>query len=160
MDSKRPSLAVAAFAGGSSGSQVSAFEVAFAEVKLRYSTQLTLTLNLITNKVIHENLMFEQEVFDELQRGDIYFILGHMHQGNPQWSAVLVQELLLTLRGRVGWPEEKHLTCPVLTQDKFEYIKKCHVITLPTLKIDFANADFIDDVAETSNRTMKTVGGF
>ena len=148
MDSQRPCLAITAFAGGSSGSQISAFEVAFAEMKLRFANRFVLTLNLITNKVVHENLMSEQDVFDELMRGDIYFILGHMHQGNPQWSAVLVQELLLTLRGRVGWPEGKHLTCPVLSQDKFEYINKCHMIFLPTLKIDFDNADFIEDVAQ------------
>jgi len=150
MESELPCLVVAAFAGGSSGSQVSAFEVAFAEVKLRFATRVVLTLKLITNKIIHENLMSEQALFEELLGGDIYFILGHIHQGNPQWSAILIQELLLTLRGRgrVGWPEGKHLACPVFTQDKFEYIKKCPAIALPTLKIDFSNADFIDDVIQ------------
>jgi hypothetical protein len=112
------------------------------------ATQVVLTLKLITNKTVHETLMSEEELIGELLGGDIYFVLGHIHQGNPQWSAILIQELLLTLRGRVGWPEGKHLSCPVLTQDKYKYIRSSHMITLPTLKIDFANADFIDDVVE------------
>jgi hypothetical protein len=133
MESECPHLAVAAFSGGSSGHQVSAFRVTLAEGQLRFATRAVLTLKLITNKTIHENLMSEQELFDELLGGDIYFILGHIHQGNPQWSAVLIQELLLTLRGRAGWPEGKHLSCPVLTQDKGQYIKNCHMICLPSL---------------------------
>ena len=109
-------LVVVAFAGGSSCSQVSAFTVAFAEVQLRLATQVVLTLKFITNKTAHETLMSEQDLFAELLGGDIYFILGHIHQGNSQWSALLIQEYLLTLRGRIGWPEAKHLMCPVLTQ--------------------------------------------
>ncbi len=148
MESLCPRLAVVAFAGGSKGSQVSAFTIAFTEVQLRMATQVVLTLKLITNKTVHETLMSEEELIGELLGGDIYIVLGHIHQGNPQWSAILIQELLLTLRGRVGWPEGKHLSCPVLTQDKYKYIQSCHMITLPTLKIDFVNANFIDEVTE------------
>jgi len=158
MESECPHFVVAAFAGGSSGHQVSAFQVAFAEVQLRFATRAVLTLKLITNKTAHERLMSEQELFDELLDGDIYFILGHIHQGNPQWSAVLIQELLLTLRGRVGWPEGKHLSCPVLTQDKEQYIKNCHMICLPTLRIEFSNADFTDEVTEFIHRHNEGCG--
>jgi len=152
MELERPSLVVVAFAGGSSGSQVSAFTVAFAEVQLRLATQVVLTLKIITNKTVHETLMSEHDLFAELLGGDIYFILGHIHQGNSQWSALLIQEYLLTLRGHIGWPEGKHLMCPVLTQDKHQYIKSCHMITLPTLRIDFVDADFIDAVTEFIKR--------
>jgi len=148
MEFECPRLVVVAFAGGSRGSQLSAFSIAFTEVQLRMATQVVLTLKLITNKTVHETSMSEEELFAELLGGDIYIVLGHIHQGNPQWSAILIQELLLMLRGRVGWPERKHLSCPVLTQDKYKYIQSCHMITLPTLKIDFANADFIDEVTE------------
>lgn len=158
MELERPNLVVVAFAGGSSGSQISAFTVAFTEVQLRIATQVALTLKIITNKTVHETSMSEQDLFAELLKGDIYFILGHIHQGNPQWSALLIQEYLLTLRGRIGWPEGKHLTCPVLTQDKHQYIKSCHMITLPTLKIDFAKADFIDDVKEFIKRHNEGCG--
>ena len=102
MESECPRLAVVAFAGGSGGSQISAFTIAFTEVQLQMATQVVLTLKLITNKTVHETLMSEQELIAELMGGDIYIVLGHIHQGNPQWSAILIQESLLTLRGRVG----------------------------------------------------------
>ena len=158
MELERPSLVVVAFAGGSSGSQVSAFTVAFAEVQLRLATQVVLTLKFITNKTVHETLMSEHDLFAELLGGDIYFILGYIHQGNSQWSALLIQEYLLTLRGHIGWPERKHLMCPVLTQDKLQYIKSCHMITLPTLRINFVDADFIDAVTEFIKRHDEECG--
>jgi hypothetical protein len=34
-----------------------------------------------------------------------------------------------------GFPLGKNLKCPVFTQDKFEYIRGCSHITIPTLKL-------------------------
>jgi hypothetical protein len=141
-----PCINVAAFAGGTSGSQLAAFTIAFADVQLRFTSRVELRLTVITNKQVHENLMSEEELFDQLSDAHIYFILGHIHQGNPQWSAIMIQELLLKLRGRLGWPEWKHLSCPILTQDKYRYINSCRMITIPTLKLAFDATDFTEEV--------------
>jgi hypothetical protein len=116
---------------------LAAFTIAFADVQLRFASRVELRLTVTTNKQVHEKLMSEEELFDQLSDSHIYFILGHIHQGNPQWSAIVIQELLLKLRGHLGWPEWKHLSCPILTQDKYKYIQDCHIITIPTLKLDF-----------------------
>jgi hypothetical protein len=123
-----------------------AFKIAYADMKLRFASRFEIVLNLITNKIIHENLMSEEELFDQLSATDLYFILGHVHQGNPQWSAVTIQNLMLKLRGHLGWPEWKHLSCPILTQDKYRYINSCRMITIPTLKLAFDATDFTEEV--------------
>ena len=153
-----PCINVAAFAGGVSGSQLAAFTIAFADVQLRYASKVELRLTVTTNKQVHEKLMSEEELLDQLSDADIYFIFGHIHQGNPQWSAIVIQELLLKLRGHLGWPEWKHLRCPILTQDKHKYLKSCHMITIPTLKSDFDCVDFTAEVLEFTDSNDEGCG--
>jgi len=153
-----PRIKVAAFAGGVNGSQLEAFTIAFADVKLSVASKVEIVLELTTNKNIHENLMSEEELFDQLSDADLYFILGHVHQGNPQWSAITIQDLLLKLRGHLGWPEWKHLRCPILTQDKHKYLKSCHMISIPTLKLDFDRVDFTAEVLEFADSNDEGCG--
>jgi hypothetical protein len=150
-----PRIKVAAFAGGS---QLKAFEIAFADVKLSIASRVEIVLDLTTNKNIHENSMSEEALFDHLSDADLYFILGHVHQGNPQWSAIIIQDLMLKLRGRLGWPGWKHLRCPILTQDKHKYLKSCHMITIPTLKLDFDCVDFTPAVLEFTDSNDEGCG--
>ena len=137
----RPVITFGVFGGGVSGHQVSAFCTTFAQVQLSFATRVSLRLNLITNKLVHERNMSEEEVFQQLHEADVYLILGHMHQGNPQWSAITVLDLLSVLQcsSKIGWPQRRHLTCPVFTQDKGRYIEKCRVVTIPTLKLNLEN---------------------
>ena len=130
MEGRRRELTFGVFAGGIGGSQVTAFTVEFGKAQISFAAKISLRLNLISNKQVHESGMSEQELFHRLNEADVYVILGHIHQGNPQWSAVVIQELLTELKAtrKVGWPERKHLTCPVFTQDKYQYIHKCHMV--------------------------------
>lgn len=70
-----------------------------------------------------------------LMEGDHYFILGHIHQGIEKWNVTELYQDLSWLRTRSGFPSHEQLSCPVWTQDKFEYIKGCWQITIPTLKV-------------------------
>ena len=45
-----PCIKVAAFAGGVNGSQLEAFKIAFADVKLRFAFRVEIVLNLTTKK--------------------------------------------------------------------------------------------------------------
>jgi hypothetical protein len=145
MADEKALISFAVFAGGVSGNQVSAFTTAFAETQVRMASTVVMRLNLITNKNVHESMISEEELFSQFLEADVYIILGHIHQGNPQWSAVTVKDLFCSLHGHIGWPEFKYLKCPVLTQDKHEYIKRCHMITIPTLRLDFCN-DQTDEI--------------
>ena len=132
-----PNISFVVFAGGVGGTQVAPFTTAFDEVQRDLRGRVTLTVELINNKKVHELGLLEEDVVHELLWGDVHIILGHMHQGNPQWSAVIIKELLGTMMNHIGWPSGRHLQCPVFTQDKIEYIRSCHEVTIPTLKIDF-----------------------
>lgn len=147
MEGRRRELTFGVFAGGIGGSLVTAFTVEFGKAQISFAAHVSLRLNLISNKQVHESGMSEQELFHRLNEADVYVILGHIHQGNPQWSAVVIQELLTELKAtrKVGWPERKHLTCPVFTQDKYQYIHKCHMVTIPTLRLDFGE-DLTDEI--------------
>ena len=125
------------YAGGSKGAQVDPFLIAFSRVQLMMKSSLKLRMDLITCKDVGESLMTEEELISRLWNADVHVILGHIHQGNPQWSALLIQEHLNVLADHVGWPSLEHLKCPVFTQDKYNYIKMCPEITIPTLQIDF-----------------------
>jgi hypothetical protein len=159
----RPVITFGVFGGGVSGHQVSAFCTTFAQVQLSFATRVSLRLNLITNKLVHERNMSEEEVFQQLHEADVYLILGHMHQGNPQWSAITVLDLLSVLQcsSKIGWPQRRHLTCPVFTQDKGRYIEKCRVVTIPTLKLNFGEdqlgelLDFVSKHEEGNGWVLK-----
>ena len=139
------SISFSVFSGGLYGCQVHPFTTAFDEVKVKMADTVDLRLDIITNKMIHEDDLSEEDVFMRLLEGDVHVILGHMHQGNPKWSALTTQELLGTLAKHIGWPARKYLKCPVLTQDKIQYIQRCQMVTIPTLKINFI-ADHTEEI--------------
>ena len=84
MADEKALISFAVFAGGVSGNQVSAFTTAFAETQLRMASTVVMRLNLITNKNVNESMMSEEELFSQFLEADVYIILGHIHQGNPQ----------------------------------------------------------------------------
>jgi hypothetical protein len=125
------------YAGGSKGTQVGPFLIAFSRVQLMMKSSLRLRMDLITCKDVGESSMTEEELISRLWNADVHVILGHIHQGNPQWSALTIQEHLNVLADHVGWPSFENLKCPVFTQDKYNYIKMCPDISIPTLQINF-----------------------
>jgi len=137
------------------GPQVDAFTTAFERVSASLQSTVDMRLNLITNKVVGESHMTECEIVDELMKCDVHVILGHMHQGNPQWSPVELYYHLNRLNNHVGWPSGENLRCPVFQQDKYRYISKCPELTIPSLKLEFGR-DWTDEILEfTSSHDEK-----
>ena len=71
-----------------------------------------------------------------LAQGDVYVILGHIHQALQDWNVTELYDLVYGLTSYRGFPQHRELRCPIFTQNKFDYIRACHDITIPTLKID------------------------
>ena len=78
---------------------------------------------------------------------DVHFILGHIHQGvieKTEWDVEELYKELQRLRQHIGWPNQKFLSCPILTQDKLEYLK-CHDNTNPTLRVSMPKVTKVID---------------
>ena len=66
---------------------------------------------------------------------DFYFIIGHVHESVRGMDVVELYEDLSALTSYKGFPEHSQLNCPMFSQDKFEYIRACPEICIPTLRI-------------------------
>jgi hypothetical protein len=86
-----------------------------------------------------------KDLVEWLACGDFYFILGHIHQTLRDWDVRRLYDLINCLTSFRGFPQHRELRCPIFTQDKFEYIRACHDITIPTLKFELSEDVFAAD---------------
>jgi hypothetical protein len=45
-------------------------------------------------------------------------------------------DLIYSLTSYKGFPQSMKLRCPIFTQDKFDYVRACSHITIPTFRFD------------------------
>lgn len=79
------------------------------------------------------------DIFDWLVASTLHFVLSHPHQGFASHGRAIemngMMRQMLRLASHPGFPQQRQLQCPVLTQDKFRYIALLDPHCIPTMKI-------------------------
>jgi len=134
-------ISVVGFAGGINAAQCGPFLSALAKLQsqlLAEERDVVLNCLILYNRNLRENNIDQGTLIDILAQSHIHIILSHMHQGNDGWNHnKLHQDLVEKLGTHRGWPSGDNLLCPVFTQNKYNYIKCCREICIPTLAVEF-----------------------
>ena len=93
------------------------------------------------------------QLIEWLKQGDIYFILSHPFQGHEimegemeGWDlSQMGIQLASNLTGRIGFPRNDKLKCPVFLQDKAKYIIPCEEYFNDTLIVNRTTDGQLDD---------------
>ena len=79
---------------------------------------------------------------------DVHFIITHIHQGLEQlcWNMEDLYIEVQRLYRHYGYPNGKNLTCPIWTQNKFDYLIAItkYEMCNPTIKIELKAGNLMD----------------
>jgi len=119
------------YAGGESGNMCGPFSSALSDTGLAHKGIV---------KVVYKykkefNNKSAKELISWLLCSDVHFILTHPIQAMSNWNCDDLFPLLEQLRDHPGWPSGDQLSCPIFTQDKYEYLSALPTLTNPTLKV-------------------------
>ena len=157
-DDRQNKFIVAIFTGGLNGVQVQQFEFALSlviqEFELYYNPgKLQIVVVSISARDVSNSRMTPTQLVDKLLESDVHFILSHIHQSildrHIGWCMDDVLTNLERLKYHAGFPSGEQLSCPVFTQDKYDYISRISGYSIPTMKIliqNRANPDEFKDV--------------
>lgn len=143
------------YQGGRNAYQVYSICEAMSELKLKYNN---LTVETLITDDMKAMRFTEEDFVNWLLDSDIHLIHTHIHQGIDMLNFDMneLKKQLRRLSHHPGFPNGIYLTCPVFTQDKYNYLKilmengSCN----PTLKIDFNRSHNYDDIFETIIRLV------
>jgi len=83
--------------------------------------------DFITTERVRMEFETPTDLIDRVLEADIHFVLGHIHQNVielTEWSAEELYSEFKRLHYHPGWPWGIQLDCPVLTQDKYDYLTR------------------------------------
>ena len=155
-------IEIRVFVGGENCVQLRPFDDALNLIQRRRPTK-----PFVVTRLFNKDIPFEwgpKELVDWLLVCDFHFILTHIHQGsNLKWNCRQLYNVeLKRLAGHQGFPYGLFLTCPVKTQNKWEYIKLLGSDAIPTLyfSIPCASYELIDlsDVMNLWEESQRTEG--
>ena len=135
---------IGVFTGGLRGVQVDQFQEALKlviqEFELYYNPgKLQISINCISAKDVAKARMTPTQLVDRLLNCDVHFILSHIHQSlldrNIGWRIDDLLANLERLKFHPGFPYGEQLSCPVFTQDKYQYISQIAGYSIPTMKV-------------------------
>lgn len=113
------------FKGSEENSQYAAFQEA---IKMfsdeRRAQNVELIIIYLSTKQLRNSYWTPFQFRDWLQDCDYHFILGHAHQGIPEWNGDDLARAYADLRDskHLGFPSGEWLNCPILLQDKKKYL--------------------------------------
>jgi hypothetical protein len=135
---------IGVFTGGLRGVQVDQFlealQLVIQEFELYYNPgKLQISVFYISAKDVANNRMTPTQLVDRLLNADVHFILSHIHQSllnrNIGWRIDDLLTNLERLKFHKGFPCGEQLSCPVFTQDKYQYINQIAGYSIPTMKV-------------------------
>jgi len=133
------------FVGGRASVQIKLFEVAFAESiasQVGRSSKCELSIEYLTTADIKIREWDFSQLCTWLLSAQFYFILNHPHQGVKFWDCRSIAPELARLEYTVeSYPTGDNLKCPIFVQDKYEYIKACRELCIPTFRVRFPVGD-------------------
>jgi len=141
---RQKAFIIGVFTGGLRGVQVDQFQQALnlviQEFELYYNPgKLQISVFYISAKDIAKSRMSPTQLIDRLLDSDVHFILSHIHQSllnrNIGWRIDDLLGNLERLKYHKGFPYGEQLSCPVFTQDKYQYISKIAGYSIPTMKL-------------------------
>ena len=147
---RRQQFNIVVYKGALDGVQVAHFESALTQVIQEFETyynpgKLKISVFSISTTDIVKHHMSPTNLVDKLLDSDVHFILSHIHQSildrNLGWTMDNVLRNLERLKYHNGFPTGEALTCPVFTQDKFEYITRIPGCSIPTMKVPIQPVD-------------------
>jgi hypothetical protein len=128
--SQRP-IRIHVYAGGESGNMCGPFSSALSESGLEHKGIVK-----VAYKYKKEfNNKTAKELISWLLCSDVHFFLTHPIQAMYGWNCDDLFPLLEQLRDHPGWPSGDQISCPIFTQDKYEYLSALPTLTNPTLKV-------------------------
>lgn len=143
-DYRQSKFIIGVFTGGLRGVQVHQFEAALKQVinefELYYNPgKLEISVFYITAKDVAKYRMTPTDLVNRLLDSDVHFILSHIHQAligrNLGWCIDDLLSNLERLKYHKGFPSGEQLSCPVFTQDKYDYITRIAGYSIPTMKV-------------------------
>ena len=125
----RQSILVRAFTGGDKSCQRDPFYISFCqcrdEVLRKYGVNLMYE-NMDT-KTLCKKRWNPNQLMNWLLSSNVHFITAHAHQGlrshGISWDMEDYLQQLQRLKFHVGFPSGEQLSCPVFTQNKFQYLR-------------------------------------
>ena len=88
-----------------------------------------------TLKELRESQWSATEFFDWILNSDLHFILCHLHQSVEFWSILDIKTGYERLSTHSGFPTGRQTRCPVINQDKFDYLSSIKSFCNPTMQI-------------------------
>ena len=103
--------------------------------------QSTSTIRVVTLDCseVNKYKLTEMDIVNWLLKGDIHFIISHIHQGIVNINMNKLYSSIVKLHDHPGFPSGDSLQCPVFTQDKYKYLTALMPKGMcnPTFKVDF-----------------------
>ncbi len=147
--SYKSNLIIRVAIGGKYGRQGGSFQAAISALR-RMNPSITdnITVELMGNSDIRHLNWSPEDLVDWLLGGHIHFVITHVHQGlvvkelgDYGWNMVDLYAQINRLKLHNGFPSHNNLGCPVFTQDKYEYIRACPEVCIPTIRIELIDYD-------------------
>jgi len=122
-------LLVRAFLGGEISVQREAFHIAiwsfYGVIQRKYG--ISIVVETMSTKTLAEKRLSPTQLMDWLLEAHVHFITAHAHQGLRshalEWCMQDYVKQLQRLQFHVGFPSGDQVSCPVFTQDKYQYIR-------------------------------------
>ena len=120
---------VRAFTGGDSAVQRDPFLLSFRRCSdaVFRKHKIYIYIDYMDTKTLAKKRWSPVELIDWLLESHIHFITAHAHQGLRShavaWNMKIYMQQLQRLQFHVGFPSNNQVSCPVFTQDKYQYLK-------------------------------------
>lgn len=102
-------------------------------------------------KMVKDNRWNPKDLIDWLLDCDVHFIITHIHQGLEQlcWNMEDLYLQVQRLYRHYGYPNGEHLSCPIWTQNKFDYLSAItkYEFCNPTIKVELKADNLMDYTA-------------
>ena len=151
-------IVIRAFVGGRESVQVQPFFIALSDfIATLAKSNVSVVVEYLNCDDVKKRKMDPAGVIDWLLNSHIHFILSHIHQGiiaHLEWDMENVHKELLRLKFHCGFPNRSQLSCPIFTQNKYEYIRCSGRFCNNTMKIDLTES------GEQSLKVIEEISNF
>ena len=144
-------ILIRAFHGGWDANQVGILQKAMARIIQKYGPLgFQVIYEKYNNDIVRNQLKWNvTDLFTHLIAADIHLIPTHCHQGNiskggtDTWNMENLISNYERLYHHLGWPNGKHVRCPVWTQNKVRLYEALEALDLcvPTLHISITQKE-------------------
>ena len=126
------------YSGGIHNSQTRRFKEAMLAMELVWNLMgIHIEVEYLTCNVVTAMRWKPIHLVSWLKNSHAHFILTHPHQGKPDWDAFELYDLIWELLyDHQGFPTGNKLSCPIFTQNKFDYITSIAQLVNPTFVIE------------------------